>query len=220
MGKSRSWHEQKERWYNHKDDEHKKHGRRDDDDNDHGHKDHWHNKNFIRGTKDDDIIQGSGDGDKIFGGRGDDFIRGGNGNDHIFGGSGDDNIGGGNGHDFLFGGRGNDIVNGGKDSDFLSGGSGDDRITGGSGGNDFMHGGRGADTFRIDATGDETVVLDFDFREGDRIELKNGYGFDDVTIVDNGRSVTLTFRNDDGLDAIVTLRGVKDVSDVSEEWFI
>ena len=176
----------------------------------------------VFGTKDNDDIDGGPENEILFGKQGDDDVRGGNGNDIVKGGSGDDIVGGGAGNDIVIGGSGDDIVNGGNGKDLLIGGSGDDRIVG-SGQGDALFGGSGADIFRIDATGFKDVILDFKYHQGDRIDIPNGYSFENATIKDNGWSifgVTVTFEIEGKDDVIVQILGVKDADDVQADWFI
>lgn len=76
----------------------------------------------------------------------------------------------------------NNVITGGKGADWLEGGGGNDRLIGGAGA-DALVGGRGADTF-VFLTSDKSakfnpaaidVILDFNSREGDTIDLS---GFD------------------------------------------
>jgi hypothetical protein len=100
----------------------------------------------IRGTDEDDRLDGTRKRDVICGLGGDDVIRGLGGNDLIRGGNGRDRISGGRGRDRIFGGRGPDRLSGGKGNDRLFGQSGGDRLTGGPG-KDRMYGNRGNDAF-------------------------------------------------------------------------
>jgi len=91
------------------------------------------------GTEIDQVIQGSGGADSLFGRGGADQLYGGNGDDNLLGGNGNDLLEGGNGRDWLRGGNGNDI---------LHGGTGDDTLEGGLG-NNVLEGGEGNDTYRL-----------------------------------------------------------------------
>jgi Ca2+-binding RTX toxin-like protein len=97
-------------------------------------------------------------------------LYGGSGNDTLFGSGGNDSLVGGFGNDNLYGGEGNDRLNGygytvNNDSQF-----------------DNLYGGKGADTFVLgdsysgvfyDETGDGyAVIKDFNYAEGDKIEVK------------------------------------------------
>ncbi len=119
-----------------------------------------------RGTKYDDLLDGGGGNDRLFGKGGDDLLEGGRGRDKLYGGRGDDVLRGGDGADRLYGQRGDDLLEGGEGrdrlygksgADRLYGGPGDDRLYGGSGddfldpgpGDDRVHGGGGRDVLRI-----------------------------------------------------------------------
>jgi hypothetical protein len=91
----------------------------------------------IRGTGEDDRLDGTRRRDVICGLGGNDVIRGMGANDVIRGGDGNDRIRGGRGADRLSGGKGNDR---------LFGQSGRDRLVGGAG-RDRMYGNRGNDVF-------------------------------------------------------------------------
>jgi len=93
------------------------------------------NRDFITGSKYDDVIFGlrgsdiilGVDGDDVlFGGASDDHLDGGKGRDELHGGSAVDNLYGGDDFDFLYGEAGNDILRGGEGWDFMDGGTGDD----------------------------------------------------------------------------------------------
>lgn len=73
----------------------------------------------------------------------------------------DETFTGGKGDDTINGKAGNDTLNGDAGDDIIIGGAGDDRMTGGEGADRFVQtGSRGAD-----------VILDFNFAEGDRLDL-------------------------------------------------
>jgi len=99
------------------------------------------------------VVDGTDEGDRIFGEGGNDTLSGGSENDAIFGGAGNDVIDGGSESDRLFGETGDDTINGGSESDRIFGGEGNDTIDGGSGsdrafgdaGNDILTGGSGDD---------------------------------------------------------------------------
>ena len=119
------------------------------------------------GTSRDDVMNGTGEGDTLDGGRGDDVLNGFGGNDRLIGNDGDDTLNGGDGNDTLDGGNGKDVLNGGDGDDILIGG--DDR--------DEMTGGAGRDVFRFERTGDTLTHSSLrdvitDFRPGeDKIDL-------------------------------------------------
>lgn len=123
------------------------------------------NPNQLDGTQDGDFIFGFGgndtlrghDGDDwLFGGEGNDSVDGGAGNDVVIGGAGKDTLAGGDGNDALFGGEGNDVLFGGAGNDALFGGAGDDGFELGAG-NDYMYGGDGNDR-TISGEGNDTLI--------------------------------------------------------------
>jgi hypothetical protein len=110
--------------------------------------------NVVRGTRDDDVVRGTGFGDRLVGGDGDDLLKGlggadclegGSGNDVLDGGDGDDRLAGASGKDRLTGGNGADKLTAGKGNDRLSGGNGNDTLSPGAG-HDAISGGAGNDT--------------------------------------------------------------------------
>jgi hypothetical protein len=129
---------------------------------------------LINGTVEGDGLYGNGGNDTIFGqqandtidgGAGNDIIDGGTGDDSIVGGNGSDTLVGGNGADFILGNDGNDVLLGDDDSDTLTGGTGDDYLSGdngsdvllGGGGVDTIDGGEGNDT--LDGSGSNIIGL-------------------------------------------------------------
>jgi acid phosphatase type 7 len=114
----------------------------------------------IRGTDEDDRLDGTPRRDVICGLGGDDVIRGLGGSDVIRGGAGGDRIRGGKGRDRIFGGKGADRLRGQSGSDRLVGGSGRDRLYGGRGNDslltrdarrrDLAVGGKGRDRAKVD----------------------------------------------------------------------
>jgi RTX calcium-binding nonapeptide repeat (4 copies) len=139
------------------------------------------------GNYGNDFIWGNYGNDTISGNYGNDTLRGYYGNDTLAGGFGDDKLYGEHGNDILFGEEGNDYLDGGFGNDNLYGMTGNDRLNGyGNTVNndsqfDNLYGGKGADTFVLggsagvyyDETGDGyAVIKDFNYREGDKIEVK------------------------------------------------
>jgi acid phosphatase type 7 len=114
----------------------------------------------IRGTDEDDRLDGTRKRDVICGLGGDDVIRGLGRNDVIRGGSGNDRLRGGRGRDRLYGGGGNDRLYGQSGRDRLVGGSGRDRLYGNAGNDSFssrdkrqldrVRGGKGRDRAKVD----------------------------------------------------------------------
>ncbi|MEJ7929782.1 peroxidase family protein [Ramlibacter sp. AN1015] len=107
----------------------------------------------IFGTEGDDLLEGDGRADRIFGFGGNDILIGHAGNDLMEGGTGNDTLDGGSGRDTLRGQGGSDILLGGAGDDMLDGGAGNDTLDGGTG-NDHMMGGAGNDIYVVDSTGD------------------------------------------------------------------
>jgi Ca2+-binding RTX toxin-like protein len=73
----------------------------------------------IRGSPDNDPLNGGSGHNLIRGGRGNDLIRAGAGKDRSYGGPGNDRSYGGRGNDFLYGGRGTDRIYGGPGKDWI-----------------------------------------------------------------------------------------------------
>jgi Ca2+-binding RTX toxin-like protein len=113
-----------------------------------------------------ETIEGTSQGESIFGTANDDVINARGGNDFVLGLAGNDQIDAGGGNDKVVGGDGDDTITGGAGTDKLVGEAGDDTLTGGPG-SDALAGGAGADTFVISGT---DTILDFNPDEGDKIE--------------------------------------------------
>jgi Ca2+-binding RTX toxin-like protein len=92
----------------------------------------------LAGSARDDLLVGSGRGDRIDGGGGDDLILPVGGNDRVDGGA---------GNDLILGSGGGDRLAGGKGDDHLSAGGGDDKIDLGSGNDTAAVAGAGRDRF-------------------------------------------------------------------------
>jgi uncharacterized repeat protein (TIGR01451 family) len=131
--------------------------------------------NATFGGRDDDVLLGSGFGDRMYGRQGRDLVRGGAGNDCLYGGEGadvldgdggDDALWGGDGRDRLFGGDGNDRLLGGAKGDEMHGDAGNDQLLPGTG-RDRVWGGAGNDVISA--------------RDGSRDVLDCGAGLDRVT---------------------------------------
>jgi Ca2+-binding RTX toxin-like protein len=101
-------------------------------------------------------LNGSVDGDSLFGLDGNDQLFGLAGNDFLDGSTGNDNLNGGAGADTLLGGQGNDSLFGSTDNDSLEGGEGNDTLSGGAG-IDTLVGGLGNDLYSIDSATDTLV---------------------------------------------------------------
>ena len=96
----------------------------------------------INGLQEDDCLSGGEGNDRLNGSSGNDRLEGEVGRDTLSGSSGDDGLLGASGNDRLDGGTGNDVIDGGAGRDRLTGGIGNDVLAGGSG-NDTITGGRG-----------------------------------------------------------------------------
>ena len=93
-------------------------------------------------------------------------------------------VSGGNGSDVLVAAPAGNTLDGGPGNDFLLGGVGNDVLIGGTG-NDVLAGGAGADTFKFAELGsaNSDIVVDYNFTEGDRIDLS---GLLDATGINDG----------------------------------
>ncbi|MEM7757707.1 MAG: choice-of-anchor I family protein [Cyanobacteria bacterium P01_A01_bin.40] len=167
---------------------------------------------LLRGTRDDDRLFG-GDGNDTLGGKeGNDTLKGRAGNDELFGSGGNDFLAGGNGNDLLRGQSGEDRLEGGAGNDTLFGGNlADDRLFGGDG-NDLLQGysgtnprgaaGRSGRSSLDGGAGDDTLLGGGDF---DRLD-----GGDGNDILDGGSSFNVLnggsghdlFVINDGIDHI------------------
>jgi len=76
------------------------------------------------------------------------------------------------GADIISGGALNDTLNGGLGIDQLSGAGGNDMLAGGTG-QDSLSGGSGADTFVIGEMDASDLIADYDFGQGDKIDISN-----------------------------------------------
>ena len=128
----------------------------------------------IHGGAGDDDVNGNTGNDQVFGEDGADTVRGGQGNDTVYGGAGNDpHVNGNIGNDIVYGEAGNDTVYGGQNDDTLYGDAGNDWLSGDLGA-DLMYGGPGADRFLFRVGAGTDWVNDFNFAEGDRIQLAQG----------------------------------------------
>ncbi len=125
-----------------------------------------------------DLAQGQGGSDAIWGEDGEDTIAGdlgtgvaGNGSDLIFGGGDRDTLDGDGGVDTIRGGNGNDIIRGGNGADRLYGDDDEDTIHG-EGGADYIEGNSGADVLAGD-NGHDTML-----GNGGNDTLRGGNGED------------------------------------------
>jgi len=96
-------------------------------------------KDYLYGTKGDDIICGLAGDDTIYCGRGNDIIHSGLGDDVILGSSDNDSIYANSGDDLILGGSGNDVISGNSGSNILYGGLGLDTINESNGNKESGH---------------------------------------------------------------------------------
>ncbi len=157
--------------------------------------------NLINGIMGDDRIVGRAGDDTLKGGGGADTIKGGGGSDLIFGNGGSDKIRGngaadhirsGGGEDLVFAGGGADSLNGGGGADQLRGGAGNDTLSG-KRGDDTLVGNAGADVFQFRASDRNDTITDF--HEGiDRIEIQSGAeAFAELTFSQLGADLNVSF---------------------------
>jgi len=142
-------------------------------------------QDYLRGGDGADRMAGLGGFDDMNGNQGNDTLAGGDGDDWVVGGKDDDLLTGENGDDIVWGNLGNDTVDGGAGADQVRGGQGDDVVFGQSGddwlsgdrGNDTITGGSGADIFHTFSDAGIDKVLDFNYAQGDRVQLDPGTHF-------------------------------------------
>jgi beta-glucanase (GH16 family) len=146
-----------------------------------------------------DDMHGNQGRDTLYGGDGDDWVVGGKDDDVLFGDAGDDIVYGNIGRDYNFGGAGNDIVRGGQNNDYLDGGTGNDWLSGDRG-DDFVIGGPGADIFHTFSDAGTDEVADFNYAEGDRVQLDPGTAY---TVSQEGADVVIKMQA-----AVMVLRNV------------
>ena len=130
----------------------------------------------VKGSKEDDLFDGTAQND-IFKGKG--------GKDNAKAGDGDDLLVGGTGNDKLFGEKGNDILKGGSGRDRLVGGDGEDELMGGRD-VDTLQGNKGADMFVYTNKKDGG-------KKGDKIR---GFDVTEDTLVFKGKAFDDAFKRD------------------------
>ncbi|MEM1019186.1 MAG: calcium-binding protein [Pseudomonadota bacterium] len=155
------------------------------------------NNDFLDGRNGSDTLSGRGGDDVLQGGNNGDTLDGDNGNDRLFGENGNDKLLGGNDADTLFGGRGDDELFGENGADTLDGGPGNDIMTGGNREDVFVAGNR------------NDIITDFDFDQGDSIEIADEV-LDIVVaeaagdrVLELGKVVIETEAGPDGLKALI-----------------
>jgi Ca2+-binding RTX toxin-like protein len=134
---------------------------------------------FLFGDDTANTLNGTNDGESIFGLAANDTLSAWGGSDDVSGGNGNDIVNGGKGNDRLFGEAGNDTLVGEDGNDVLLGGDGDDVLLGGRG-VDVFDGGAGSDKFLI-SRGDGVDTIR-NFASTDRIDL-GAFHFDSAQAV-------------------------------------
>ena len=172
----------------------------------------------INGLGGNDTLDGLSGNDTLDGWTGDDILNGDVGNDTLLGFSGNDLLDGWIGDDELYGEAGNDTLLGFSGNDLLDGGTGDDILNGfgfefttgfdvSISQFDTLSGGAGADTFVLgDANGafyldgstpgwDRfATITDFDWQEGDKIQVFGSASDYTLTPYDNG--IDINYKGD------------------------
>lgn len=130
-------------------------------------------KDYINGSKKDDVIDAGAGDDHLNGNEGNDILIGGAGTDRMFGGAGNDTLMGGADRDNMWGGEGDDILDGGSTEEIL-GADNVNNMSGGTGNDTFRNtnrgtvdGGLGNDTFEINGnSSDYTIKKDVEYYQG------------------------------------------------------
>ncbi len=164
------------------------------------------------GSDFNDEIVGNEFSNSLFGGAGNDYLDGWFGDDYLNGEAGHDNLLGYYGNDNLYGGAGNDNLYGEADNDTLNGEADNDTLNGGgygynSGEYDILTGGSGADTFvlgdawgsfYLDSSykgwGSYATITDFDWTEGDKIQVFGSAS--DYTLTPFGNGTDINYQGD------------------------
>ncbi|HHY72201.1 MAG TPA: hypothetical protein GX497_03070, partial [Bacillus bacterium] len=138
------------------------------------------------------ILQGLGGNDTLYGANGDDQLDGGAGDDKLYGGNGADILLGGTGNDALYGENGNDVLRGGEGNDSLYGGYGNDELDGGAG-NDYLDGSYGNDVYLFGRGSGEDTMYDYDSTAGnmDVIRMAEDVAPSDIIVKRNGNHLEL-----------------------------
>jgi hypothetical protein len=170
---------------------------------------------FLFGDDTANTLNGTNDGESIFGLAANDTLSAWGGSDDVSGGNGNDIVNGGKGNDRLFGEAGNDTLVGEDGNDVLLGGDGDDVLLGGRG-VDVFDGGAGSDKFLI-SRGDGVDTIR-NFASTDRIDL-GAFHFDSAqAVLDAFKQVGHNAVLDLGPGDQLILQNIK-VSDLSASQF-
>ncbi|MEL6235666.1 MAG: calcium-binding protein, partial [Pseudomonadota bacterium] len=124
--------------------------------------------------------------ENVDGGDGDDLIVGSSVRNILDGGLGNDRVLGAGGDDFIDGNEGDDVLFGNTDDDLIIGGLGDD----------VLYGGGGIDRFLFLEGDGNDIIRDFQ-DNADKIWIRGGYSFADLTIEDTGPHVQVSFELND-----------------------
>jgi len=165
----------------------------------------------LYGNQGTDVLYGNQGQDTLFGGQDADTVFGGQDADVIYGNMANDELYGNMASDTIFGGQGDDFIFGGQGDDFVAGNLGDDVLNGNLG-NDTLVGGAGADRFVFATGGGADTVSDFEFAQGDRIQVAAGMTW---TIADGPNGAVVSFGTGDQ----ITLTGISATS-VTSGWII
>ncbi|GJL91587.1 cadherin domain-containing protein [Hyphococcus sp.] len=151
--------------------------------------------NIIDGSGENDRLRGTDGNDSISGGEGNDVIRGRGGDDVISGGDGNDNIAGNAGADQLYGGAGDDLIYADSDDTVIDGGEGTDRVIV-QGDGDFSIDMAASDVERVDGGGGNDAI---DASSATEAVRQYGNAGDDVLTGGSGNDIQ---RGGDGDDVI------------------
>ena len=166
---------------------------------------------ILYGNQGTDVLYGNLGMDTLFGGQDADTVFGGQDADVIYGNMANDALYGNMANDTLFGGQGDDSIFGGQGDDVVAGNLGDDVLNGNLG-NDTLMGGAGADRFVFASGGGADTVSDFDFAQGDRIQVAAGMTW---TIADGPNGAVISFGTGDQ----ITLTGIS-ATNVTSGWIV
>ena len=152
------------------------------------------------GTKDDDIIRGSSNGETLHGLGGDDFLYGGDGNDTLYGDA---------GRTVIFGQNGDDVLYGGTSTSWLRAGVGNDTLRGGAGLN-YVQGDAGNDTYLFGRGDGRTFIYNNDNAVGrtDKLRFLAGINPDHVSAsrVAGSNNLLLTVKSvDESSNVVITV---------------
>jgi len=195
-------------------------------------------RDYLYGLGGNDVLYGGYETDFLYGGTGNDVLGGGTGafTDFLWGDAGNDVLAGGDGNDQIWGGADNDVLQGGRGQDLMTGGSGRDFFDYRTDPNSTSY--RDSDIIYDFNTFEDSITMpwagtSFNYRE-DWVErdgsaantfgsaataayhIINQTGADYVFISDRVDGYLFADRNNDGgIDMMITLRGLDELSDFS-----